>query len=77
MKLPDARSHLIERKDDPAYMKKMFKRTGLSQAECAKRIGVATSTLRTWVDAECKIQWPYSAQYTIEQLAEAGRQRSK
>lgn len=73
MKLPNAKSRFVKRGDDPAYIKRLFDKTGLSQDACAKRLGVANSTLRTWLDVNNQIQWPYSAQYAMEQLAAAAR----
>lgn len=72
MKLPNAKSRFVKLEDDPAYMRRLFDKTGLSQDACAKRLGVANSTLRTWLNGQ--IQWPYSAQYALEQLAAAGRE---
>lgn len=73
MKLPNAKSRFVKREDDPAYMRRLFDKTGLDKKNCAEKIGVALSTFYCWVDEESKVQWPYSAQYALEQLAAAAR----
>lgn len=52
---------------DPKYMRKLVERSGLSQVKCAAAIGVSQRTMRSWVSGEK--QFPYSAQFTMEQLA--------
>lgn len=69
MKIPNAQSGFVKREDDPAYLKMLFDKTGLSQVACAKRLGVSVATLRCWTDETHSVQWPYSAQYALEQLA--------
>jgi hypothetical protein len=63
MALPDSSDY----KPDPAYMRKLVEQSGLSQRQCAKRLGVDERTMRTWVLGER--QFPYTAQYAMEQLA--------
>jgi transcriptional regulator with XRE-family HTH domain len=55
---------------DPKYLRTLVERTGLSQRQCAARIGVGERTMRGWLLGER--QFPYTAQFAIEQLANAG-----
>lgn len=74
MKIPNAQNGFVKRDDDPAYIKRLFDKTGLSQVACAKRLGVSVATLRCWTDETHSVQWTYPAQYALEQLAAAGRE---
>jgi transcriptional regulator with XRE-family HTH domain len=63
MALPDAEGY----NPDPKYLRKLVEQSGLSQRQCATRLGVNERTMRGWVLGER--QFPYSAQYAMEQLA--------
>lgn len=60
---PDATKH----NPDPAYVAGLVRATGLSQRECAKRLGVAHSTLKDWIAGSRNL--PYTAQYALECLS--------
>lgn len=77
MKAPNAQSGFVKRVDDPAYMKKLFEQAGITQVDCAKLLGVSIATLRCWTDENHSVQWPYPAQYALEQLAADARKVSK
>jgi transcriptional regulator with XRE-family HTH domain len=59
---------------DHEYLRELIKRTGLTQAEVAKRIGVDLRTIQRWV-AEPSLptsrKHTYPVQYIIECLADA------
>ncbi len=74
MKAPNAQSGFVKRGDDPAYIKRLLDKTGLSQVACAKRLGVSVATLRCWTDETHSVQWTYPAQYALEQLAAVATQ---
>lgn len=73
VKAPNAQGGFVKRVDDPAYMKKLFEKTGMAQVDCAKLLGVSIATLRCWTDENHSVQWPYPAQYALEQLAAASK----
>ncbi|WP_439254411.1 helix-turn-helix domain-containing protein [Pseudomonas monteilii] len=61
--LPDAAHY----SDSPGYLRKLYEASGLSQRECARRLGVTHSTLKSWLAGSAR--WPYTAQYALERLA--------
>jgi transcriptional regulator with XRE-family HTH domain len=64
--LPDARKH----NPDPLYLRALIERTGLSQAECARIIGVSARTLREYLALEGKLhEASYPVQFALECLA--------
>lgn len=63
IKAPDAAHH----RPDAAYAAQVIRNTGLSQRECAARVGVSHTTLKDWISG--RYVWPYTAQYTLESLA--------
>lgn len=65
---PDAAQY----RTDPAYAAEVVRSTGLSQRECAARVGVSHTTLKDWISG--RYQWPYTAQYTLECLAALAKQ---
>lgn len=65
---PDASRH----RPDPAYLRSLVERSGLSQVECARRIDVNPSTLRKYLATGTRTaaSAPYLVQYALERLAE-------
>lgn len=63
--LPDAAQYRYE--SDPEYLRRQYEASGLSQRECARRLGVTHSTFKAWLAGTTR--WPYTAQYALEQLA--------
>lgn len=64
---PDATLH----NPDPAYLRGLLQRAGLSQREAARRIGVSERMMRYYLapeSANCRPA-PYVVQYAIERLA--------
>lgn len=64
---PDA-SLLVSRDEDPEHIKALIKSSGLTQKEAAAKIGVSHMTIKSWCRAKNGTQWPYAAQYALEQL---------
>lgn len=63
---PDATKH----KPDPAYVRKLLNRAGLSQREAARVIGVTDRAMRFWCSDDPKApSIPYTAQFALECLA--------
>jgi DNA transposition AAA+ family ATPase len=54
---------------NPKYLRKLVEASGLSQVRAAKRIGVSDRTMRAWLAGDQ--DFPYTAQYALEQLAKS------
>ncbi len=55
---------------DPAYLRELIDRAGLSQREAARRIGISERVMRYYLaDPPTGKPAPYPVQYAIEQLA--------
>lgn len=54
---------------DPAYLRSLIERSGRSQRECARIIGVDDASLRRWLMTPPRARIPYSAQVCLELLA--------
>lgn len=52
---------------DPAYLRGLVERSGLSQREAAKRIGLSDRAMRYYLSGERKPM--YAVQYLLEVLA--------
>ena len=52
---------------DPAYLRGLVERSGLSQRECARRIGISDRAMRYYLSGERKPM--YAVQYLLEVLA--------
>jgi transcriptional regulator with XRE-family HTH domain len=55
---------------DPAYLRGLIARSGLTQREVARRLGVEPRTVRRWLTDPPQVQCPYSAQVALEMLAD-------
>jgi len=68
MTAPDTRHH----NPDPAYLRGLIARAGLSQREAARRIGVSERVMRQYLadrEASSALAAPYPVQYALEHLA--------
>ena len=62
---PNAKRH----NPDPAYLRDLIDRAGLSQREAARRIGITDRMMRYYLaDDEASPRAPYVVQYAIENL---------
>ena len=52
---------------DPAYLRGLIERTGLSQRECARRIGLSDRAMRYYLSGDRKPM--YAVQFAMEALA--------
>lgn len=66
---PDASKH----NPDPAYVRELLSRAGLSQRHAAKLLGVNDRTMRFWCSGQVDI--PYTAQFALEALSRAPKAR--
>lgn len=65
---PDASRH----NPDPEYLREVIARTGLSQRECARIIGVNERQMRMYLASTGRRETaPYPVQYTLEMLSAA------
>ena len=60
---PNASKH----NHDPAYLRELLERAGLSQREAARRIGISERVMRYYLAGEREA--PYPVQYALESLA--------
>ena len=60
---PDSTKH----NPDPAYLRGLVERSGLSQRECARRIGLSDRAMRYYLAGERKPM--YAVQFAMEALA--------
>ncbi|MDR2259994.1 MAG: helix-turn-helix domain-containing protein [Azoarcus sp.] len=66
--LPDATKY----NPDPEYLRELIARTGLSQRECARRIGISDRNMRAHITRAGKLSpAPYPVQFALESLADA------
>jgi transcriptional regulator with XRE-family HTH domain len=66
--IPDARKH----NPDPLYLRELIERAGISQRECARRIGISDRIMRMHITTGGKPSpAPYPVQFALECLAEA------
>ena len=63
---PDARIQILS---EPWYLRRLIERTGLSQQECARRIGVDGRTMRYWLANPQRSVPPYAYVFCLECLA--------
>lgn len=57
---------------DPEYLRELISKTGLSQREIARRIGVSERSFRQFLanrHASTALDAPYPVQYCLEQMA--------
>lgn len=65
---PDISQH----NPDPAYLRGLIERAGLSQREAARRLGITDRVMRCYLaplTAKSSLSAPYLVQYGLEQLA--------
>ena len=68
MPTPDATLH----NPDPAYLRGLITRAGISQREAARRLGIGERIMRAYLadyDKTTAQRCPYPVQYALEQLA--------
>lgn len=61
---PNAETH----NPDPAYLRSLLERAGLSQREAARRIGISERVMRYYLAGDREA--PYPTQFALERLAE-------
>lgn len=68
MMIPDIKKH----NPDPAYLRELVKKSGLSQRECARRIGIGERLFRMYLaypGVKSAQPCPYHVQFCLEALA--------
>lgn len=66
---PDASKH----NPDPLYLRQLVEQSGLSQRECARRIGIGERTMRQYLASSGRCdQAPYPVQFALEALVKRG-----
>lgn len=68
MPAPDQSHH----NPDPAYLRGLIARAGLSQREAARRIGVSERVMRQYLadrEASSALTAPYPVQFALERLS--------
>lgn len=69
MPAPDQSHH----NPDPAYLRGLIARAGLSQREAARRIGVSERVMRQYLadrEASSALTAPYPVQFALERLSQ-------
>lgn len=56
----------LKHNPDPAYLRELLERAGLSQREAARRIGISERVMRYYLSGEREA--PYPVQYALENL---------
>ena len=54
---------------DPDYLRDLIFKSGVSQRECARLIGISYSTMRDYLNSNHASQAPYSVQAQLENLS--------
>lgn len=67
MSRPDAVNH----NPDEQYLRGLIEKSGLSQRECARRLGITSASLRHMLSDCSQRKAPYTVQYALEELANA------
>lgn len=62
---PDAQHH----RPDPDYLRSLVERSGLSQREAARRLGLTDRAMRYYLSATDEVRAPYVVQFALEALA--------
>jgi predicted transcriptional regulator len=62
---PDAALH----NPDPSYLRSLVERSGLSQRECARQLGLSERVMRYYLSGDDPREAPYVVQFALEQLA--------
>jgi hypothetical protein len=63
---------------DPLYLRALIERTGLSQRECARRLGISERIMRMYISVSGKQSpAPYTVQFALECLADAAEVEKK
>lgn len=62
---PDANQH----NPSPDYLRDLIARSGLSQRECARVLGIGWSTMKDYLNSSHPSAAPYAVQFALEQLA--------
>lgn len=66
---PNAENHA----PDPAYLRELIKKSGVTQLEAAKLIGISDRVMRKYLakrDSVSALEAPYSVQFCLECLAQ-------
>lgn len=66
-----ATPNIDEYNPDPDYLRSLVERSGLSQREVARRVGVSERTMRDYLNSNHKSAHTYPVQFTIEMLVES------
>lgn len=69
MTAPDQARH----NPDPAYLRGLIDRAGISQREAARRIGISERVMRQYLsdrDAATALEAPYPVQFALERLVD-------
>jgi predicted transcriptional regulator len=70
---PDARLY----RHDPAHLRELVKRTGLSQGQCADALGIDHRTMRRYLDTRGTFPAPYCVAFALHCLAVAREREAK
>ncbi len=67
MGVADVKPNSGRHNPDPAYLRELLERAGLSQREAARRIGISERVMRYYLAGEREA--PYPVQYALESLS--------
>lgn len=65
---PDASKH----NPDPAYLRGLLNRAGISQREAARRLGISDRMMRYYLSEQAGKAAPYSVQFALESMTAHG-----
>jgi predicted transcriptional regulator len=59
---------------DPAYLRSLIEKAGMTQAEAARQLGIGSRQMRYYLSPEKKYAMPYTLQFCLETITRQNSQ---